>query len=194
MSASILLLTGIFSGPVAAFLLDYPHVLILLVFPVIGLARLGGRWLGRLLMFCIAPAAFIVYGAVSGNGEITSRAVRWCLAIASGMYFAGELDIPALLERIPASGSRPAGRFLRNLLMVLSLAGPVAGRARQSFTTLRRKGMSLLECIDGTLRGLSETVELKGSPVSRGSPLPLVLAGSVWLLMLWSISGVGGRA
>jgi hypothetical protein len=190
MSSSILLLTGILSGPVAAFLLDYPLVLAVIVFPLAGLVRLGWSWFLRLLLFGGAPGAFAVYGLASGNGEITERALRWCMALSAGMYFAGELDTSAMLSRILRRETGPFRGILRNLVLLLSLAGPVVQRARATFSESRREGMNLTSTVEKSIMSLRGALTETGSSMAPPSRLPLFLAGFSWILMLCSVAGV----
>ncbi len=194
MSPSILLMTGILSGPAAAFLLGYPLVLMVLVFPLSGIFRLGRSWFMRLLLFGVAPAAIAVYGHATGNGEIAERALRWCIALSAGMYFAGELDMSTLLLRIGQRDAGPLKGALRNLVLLLSLAGPATLRARKTFRQSRREGMSLSGSMEDSimsLRGVLVKTENAACPPSR---LPLFLAGFSWVLMLCSVAGVDIRA
>jgi len=194
MSMSILVLSGILSGPVSAFLLGEELYPFLLVLPLAGILTLGKGWLCRLLVLETAPLTVLLLGLLTGNGPLVDRAARWCLALASGMYFAGALDsarLSLIIRRFTPSRG-PIGDFMRNLVMLISLAGPSALLVRKSFSECRRKGCGFLESIELSLGGLSELEEQQGdaNPRVHGLQCAGFLAGVSWLLMLAGIAGI----
>ncbi len=194
MSMSILVLSGVLSGPVSSFLLEEKLYPVLLVFPLAGILTLGKGWLCRLLLLEAAPLTVLLLGLLTGNAPLVDRSARWSLALASGMYFAGALDSTRLRSIIrrytPPRG--PIGDFMRNLVILISLAGPSALLVRKSFTGCRRKGCSLIESVELSLGSLSELEEHPGdfNPPAGGFRIACFLAGASWLLMLGGIAGI----
>ena len=193
MTGPVLILTGILSGPVSAFLLGYPLFLGIAVFVPVGLMRLGGRWLVRMLLLASAPAAFAVYGLLTGNGEMLHRALRWCVALSAGMYFAGELDTHMLLSKVRTGGG-PVGTFFRDLVLLLSLAGPAARRARETFSRSRRNGLRLAGSVEESLMSIGEPFTEAAEPQPASPRIPVFLAVLSWILMLWTVAGAGTAA
>ena len=190
---SILVLSGVFSGPVSSFLLEEELYPVLLVLPLAGILTLGKGWFCRLLVLEAAPLTILLLGLLTGNTPLVDRSARWCLALASGMYFAGVLDtarLSSIIRRFtPSKG--PIGDFMRNLVMLISLAGPSALLVRRSFTECRRKGCGFLESIEMSLGSLTELGEQPGDINPRaGGFLACFLAGLCWLLMLSGIAGI----
>lgn len=191
---SILVLSGILSGPVSAFLLEEGLYPILLVLPLAGILILGKGWLCRLLVLEAAPLTVLLLGLLTGNVHLVDRSVRWCLALASGMYFAGALDstrLSSVIHRFTPSRG-PIGDFMRNLVMLISLAGPSALLVRKSFTECRKKGYGFLESIELSLAGITELEERQGdaNPRTHGLICAGFLAGLSWLLMIAGIAGI----
>jgi hypothetical protein len=191
-TAAIMVLSGVFSGPLCAFLLGYPAFLATGVFVPIGAFRLGGKWLARLLLLALAPAAIAAYGAAVGDTGLLRGALRWCTALASGMYFAGELDTSVLLRGLGKRRSGVAGRFLGDLALVMSMAGPAAARARETFSRSRKRGTGLAGCVEESVLSLSEPFERPECRTKAGSAFPVTAALLTWMLMLWAVSGLGG--
>jgi len=194
MSMSILVLSGILSGPVSAFLLEEGLYPILLVLPLAGILTLGKGWLCRLLVLEAAPLTVLLLGLLTLNDPLVDRSARWCLALASGMYFAGTLDstrLSSVIHRFTPSRG-PIGDFMRNLVMLISLAGPSALLVRKSFTECRKNGCGFLESIELSLGGLSELEERQGdaNPRTHGLICAGFLAGLSWLLMIAGIAGI----
>jgi hypothetical protein len=194
MNMSILVLSGVLSGPVSSFLLEEKLYPVLLVFPLAGILTLGKGWLRRLLLLEMAPLTVLLLGLLTGNGPLVDRSARWCFALASGMYFAGALDssrLSSIIRRFtPPRG--PIGDFMRNLVMLISLAGPSALLVRRSFTECRRKGCGFLESVEQSLVSLNELEEHPGdcNPPAGGFRSACLLAGASWLLMLAGIAGI----